>query len=282
MASRAGITIIKANGERVPFDIQKLEAAVRRSGATARLAKATARRVAGRVREGMTTQAIAAIAQQFLHREQPRAAIRYSLKEAMRRLGPTGYDFEKFIAEVLRAYGYAAELPDLLPGMCVQHEVDVVARKDGRTAMVECKYRNEPGIYVRLKDVMATWARFEDLREARVAGKCPITFDEGWIVCNTKVTSDGVAFGGCKGMRLIGWRHPEDRGLERMIEERHLYPITVLTSVRPPDFVRFAAAGIMLCHDLTAIDVDQLVRHTGLPRQRIERMRGEVSGVLRC
>lgn len=243
----------------------------------------TARYVVGQIGDGATTRQIHDLVCRYLKRcHEPTAVARYTLKDAMRRLGPAGYDFEVFIAEVLRAYGYQTELPDLIPGMCVEHEVDVVARRDQRTAMVECKYRNAPGLHVHLKDVMATWARYGDLTDAYQRRRHRIPFTECWVVTNTKITGDGLRFGTCKGMRLIGWQYPATDGLERMIEEKHLYPITVLSSVSPAMQQRFSAAGVMLCHDLTAVDAATLARRTGLPPALIERARRETVEVLRC
>ncbi len=277
------ITITKADGSRQRFSMRKLERSIRRSGASRSVARMTVERVARQLRDGMTTAQIFALVRQFLQRGREHgAAARYTLKDAMHRLGPAGYDFEKYVAEILRAYGYDAVLPDLIHGMCVEHEVDVVARRDGETAMAECKYRNAPGLHVHLKDVMATWARYEDLREAHAKRRHRFNFTECWIVCNTKITGDGLRFGTCKGMRLIGWQYPRDAGLERMIEEKHLYPITVLRTVTPPVQERLASAGIMLCHDLTAVDSATLARRTGLPAAAIDRARNEVAEVLRC
>lgn len=279
----AVITIVKADGSRQRFSLRKLERSIRRSGASRGAARTIAARVADQLRDGMTTAEIFDIVRGSLQRKREHgAAARYTLKDAMRRLGPAGYDFEKYVAEILRAYGYVAELPDLIPGMCVEHEVDVVARKGTTTAMTECKYRNAPGLHVHLKDVMATWARYEDLREAYAKRRHPFNFTECWIVCNTKITGDGLRFGTCKGMRLIGWQHPRDRGLERMIEEKHLYPITVLRTLTPLAQEQFAAAGVMLCHDIAQREPHELSRRTSVPVAVIERIRQEITEVLKC
>lgn len=277
------ITIVKADGSRQRFNARKLERSIRRSGATRGASQAIAVRVAERLRDGMTTAQIFALVRQSLRRDREHgAAARYSLKDAMHRLGPAGYHFEKYVAEILRAYGYDAVLPDLIPGMCVEHEVDVVARRDTTTAMAECKYRNAPGLHVHLKDVMATWARYEDLREAFAKRRHRFNFTECWIVCNTKITGDGLAFGNCKGMRFIGWQYPANAGLERMIEEKHLYPITVLRTLTPLAREQFAAAGVMLCHDIAQRESQELSRRTGVPVAVIERIRQEITEVLRC
>lgn len=148
--------------------------------------------------------------------------------------------------------------------------------------MIECKYRNEAGIPVRLKDIMATWARYEDLREARMRRRHAYEFTQCWMVCNTKITSDGIAFGTCKGMRLIGWQYPQDGGLERMIEERHLYPVTVLRSVTSAIQNQFAKGGVMLCHDVMESESAILARKTGVPLAAIQRVRNEITDVLQC
>lgn len=279
--ARPTITIIKATGERERFDPMKLARSVRRSGVARKLARETAAHVTARIRDGASTQQIHNLVCRYLNRCDERgAAARYTLKDAMRRLGPAGYDFEKYVAEILRACGYEAELPGLIPGMCVEHEVDVVAQKDGATAMVECKYRNEAGIHVRLKDIMATWARYEDLREAYAQRRHRIPFTQCWMVCNTKITTDGSAFGQCKGMRLIGWQQPKEAGLERMIEDRHLYPITVLASVTPTIQAQLARGGIMLCNDLVTLEPAELVRRTGIPLSAIMRTRKDAADAL--
>lgn len=277
------ITIVKSSGARERFRVRKIERSIRRTGASGAIARAGAAHVAARVRDGMTTAAIHGLVHRFLRAERAAGpAARYSLKDAMRRLGPAGYDFEVYVAAVLRAYGYTTELPELIPGMHIRHEVDVVARKDAVVGMIECKYRNEAGIHVHLKDVLATWARYDDLRDARRAGRHRYEFTEAWVVCNTRISGDGVAYGLGKGMRLLGWRFPATGGLERMIEARHLYPITILASLDREMQARCAAAGIMLCHDLTAVDVEGLNRQTGIPMQRLRRVRDEVTEVMRC
>lgn len=279
----SAITIVKADGSRQRFSARKLERSIGRSGASRGAARAIAARVADQLRDGMTTAQVFALVRQLLRREREHGvAARYSLKDAMHRLGPAGYHFEKYVAEILRAYGYDAVLPDLIPGMCVEHEVDVVARRDTTTAMAECKYRNAPGLHVHLKDVMATWARYEDLREAYAKRRHRFNFTECWLVCNTKITGDGLAFGNCKGMRFIGWQYPAKAGLERMIEEKHLYPITVLRTLTPLAQEQFAAAGVMLCHDIAQREPQELSRRTGVPVAAIERIRQEITEVLRC
>ena len=48
--------------------------------------------------------------------------------------------------------------------------------------------------------------------------------DVPWLVTNTKFSSDVIRYGNCVGMHLIGWKYPEDGGLEKLIDEANIYP----------------------------------------------------------
>lgn len=277
------VTIVKASGDRVPLDPRKLERSVRRVGAAKSLARDVAADVLREVRDGMTTRQIHTLVLRHLQKRRERGTfVRYSLKEAMRRLGPAGYDFEHFVAAVYRAQGYDTYLPELLHGMDIEQEVDVVARQGAETVMIEAKYRSAAGIYVHLKDVMATWARFLDLQEAHRAGKNATQLTAAWIVCNTKVTADGIAFGEGKGMRIVGWEYPKDAGLEQLIIAQHLYPVTVLRTVTPPMRSAFAQAGLIVCHDLAGRTTRELARATGLSEAQLASVQHEADAVLQC
>ncbi|GAI02479.1 unnamed protein product, partial [marine sediment metagenome] len=57
-------------------------------------------------------------------------------------MGPEGFVFEKYIAKILREYGFITEVGRILNGHCVNHEVDVIAKKENQVCMIECKYHN--------------------------------------------------------------------------------------------------------------------------------------------
>ena len=61
---------------------------------------------------------------------------------------------------------------DILRGHCVSHEIDIVASKQEKQYMIECKYHNMPGIYTCLKEVLYTYARFLDLVEGSQNKTC--------------------------------------------------------------------------------------------------------------
>lgn len=274
------IYVVKHSGEREPFDAEKIRRTAMRAGASADVAEAVAAEVAAQAYDGMSVKAVQKLAKQLLKKREPHTAARYDLKDAIMRMGPAGFPFETYFAELLRDYGYTAQLRQGVRGACAVHEIDVVAEKDGQRLMIECKYHNEPGIRTNLKPALYTYARFLDLREGAKKGACP-RFDGAWLVSNTKFSTDALDYADCMGVRVTGWAAPQD-GLSAMIEERRLYPITILPSLNRQAKERFAAANLMLARDLVAHPAQELAAKVRLPRDYLERLAAEARGICRC
>ena len=259
--------IIKSTGERVPFRAEKISETLRRIGAKEETIQHVAQKVTSRVRDGMTTRDVHRIVRKELHREDRCMAHRYNLRSGLLKLGPAGFKFEKYVASILQAYQYAALVPDgEMRGLCVMHEVDVIAEKNGRRMLIEAKFRNKFDDPVTLKDALATWARFGDLQDGAKAGTCP-KFDEVWIVTNGRFSDRAAQFGTCKGMRMVDWGSP-DHSLARMVDHAVLYPVTVLEGLRQWELERFSDKGLMLCRQLTTKKPTQLAQATGISGDR--------------
>jgi hypothetical protein len=224
------LEVVKTHGKTEPFNPEKVRASVLRSGVSEELADrivAEVERRGLRLKTPVTTSQIYRWVNTILEKESPSSAMRYDLRDALLKLGPTGFLFEKYIAQVMAAYGYKTELPDILQGACITHEVDVAMEKDRRLMMVEAKFRKEIGIQISIKDTMSTWARFLDLVEGASLGLTQ-RFDEAWLVTNATFSDQSLEFGHCKNMVMLGWNHPRERTLARMIDIKRLYPITIL------------------------------------------------------
>ncbi|HII36828.1 MAG TPA: hypothetical protein HA319_07570 [Nitrosopumilaceae archaeon] len=137
--------------------------------------------------------------------------------------------------------------------------------------MIECKYHNFPGIYTGLKESLYTHARFLDLSDV---------FNNEMLVCNTKVSDAAITYAKCIGQKLLCWRFPHDKGLENMIEEKGLYPITIL-GLRTPELQTLSQNKIMLARDLLIIDLNQLSRKTNMSYTRLQRLQNLVRQILR-
>ena len=240
--------IQKSNGIKEEYNPSKVRASLERAGTQKEVIDSIITALEAKVKNGMTTKELYAIVRELLKEHQPAAAARYNLRDGIMRLGPAGYHFEKYVASVLAAYGYETELPDTYQGACVTHEVDVIAKKDGRSIFIEAKFRHDFNDKINIKDTMSTWTRFLDLVDGSKLHLCP-HFDEAWIVTNARFTDQSLQFGHCKNMKLVGWKHPEERSFEQMIDINALYPITIL-ELSNEEISEFAKAGIMLCGEV--------------------------------
>jgi hypothetical protein len=184
------ILITKADGEREPFKPEKLEQSLERAGASSTARARILAHVLQELREGMLTEEIYRHAFEKLRQEEETpVAARYSMKRAIFALGPSGFPFELFFSEVLKAHGWKTRADIMLMGRCAGHEVDVVAEKDGKRVAIEAKFHNDPGGKTDIKDALYVHARHLDLQQSPDENS---RVDEGWLVTNTRFTRNAI------------------------------------------------------------------------------------------
>jgi len=272
--------IIKASGEKEKFEEEKIFQSLKRAGADSELAQKICQRVAKYTKPGMNTDDIFEQIRVCLEKENPILAARYNLKNAIMRLGPTGFPFEKFIAEILKEYGYETKTGEQVKGYCVTHEVDVIAKKEKEHFMVECKYHNSRGIKSDIKVALYTYARFLDIK--KVWEKMPghqYFFHQAWLVTNTKCTSQAIRFAKCQGLKIISWHYPKGESLNDLIEEKGLYPITILPSLSEFARKKLAQNNIILAKDLLRYSEQDLVKTFGIYPHLAKELREEINGL---
>ncbi len=245
--------VVKASGIKAPYSESKLRHSLRRAGADAATVADVLTKIQAQVTPGMHTRHIRRMALSLLKRKSRSFAGRYNLKQAIMELGPSGFPFEKYVAEIFRFRGYSVSVDQFIRGICVTHEVDVVAEKDGRRLMIECKYHNNSGLSCDVKIPLYIHSRFLDL-----------DFDEGWVATNTRFTSDAVKYGMCVGLKMLAWDFPAGHGLKDWIDQGGLYPITALSRLSRNEKHRVLAQGFVLCKDL-------MIHPEALNRARIPR-----------
>jgi hypothetical protein len=168
---------------------------------------------------------------------------------------------------LLSNYGYRTETGIVLDGKCVQHEVDVYAINDREILTVECKYHNRPGTATDIKVAMYVYARFRDLGYA-FKYKEPEKMYKGCLVTNTRFTQNAIQYARCMGFHLKSWRYPDSGSLEKMIEEKRLYPVTVISGLKSGLARRLIDQGIILLKDLVAMDVQDIRKMLSLPENK--------------
>ncbi|MDB4121409.1 ATP cone domain-containing protein, partial [bacterium] len=145
------IDIIKASGDKVKFSMAKLKASLRRIGADEQTVNQIVDNVRDELYQGISTKEIYNRAFALLKKKKSYLASKYKLKKAIYELGPTGFPFEHFISAILKYSGYKTEVGTILQGQCVTHEIDVMAHKNNKTSVIECKFHNEEGLKCNVK-----------------------------------------------------------------------------------------------------------------------------------
>lgn len=251
MTKESPLYIIKSDGNRELFDVTKLEESLKNSGAENNVVKEIASHISSEIEDGMTTREIYKHAFEILNKKAQPVALKYSLRHAVMELGPSGFPFEDYVAEIFRARGYKAETGQVVKGFCIPHEIDVVAWNEQKLIMVEAKFHNELGMKSDVKVVLYIKARFDDLRKVKFNYGFEREIDEGWLITNTKFTSTAIEYGSCQGgIRMIGWNYPPVGNLQDMIMESKLHPITCLSNMNGREKKELLSRGVVLCKTL--------------------------------
>ena len=238
------VTVIKANGAREPFDEGKVIRSIQRAGIPLGLQEKVLNHIKEKLHENIRTGEIYHHITEYLQKsDAPYSKSRYSLKESIMLLGPSGYPFEDYVAKILEHRDYETTLRQVILGNCVTHEVDIIGIKGNKKSMIEVKFHNNPGTRTEIQVSLYTKSRFEDVAKRH-------NFQDAWIVTNTKVTSDAIAFAECSGMKILSWSYPEGESLRDMIEEARLHPITSLTTLSHTNKQYLLNNHIVICRDI--------------------------------
>lgn len=275
------IWVVKTSGERQRFSFTKLRRSLIRSGADKETIQKVVEHITPEIKDGVKTSVIYKHAFAVLKKLKYPSAVRYSLRKAVMELGPSGFPFERYVAEVLRRKGYKAQTGVVLQGACVNHEVDIYLEKDGKHIFAECKFKNQQGLKVDVKTALYVYARFLDLQRAHSLTeeeeRKKKEIHEGWLITNTKLTSDAVQYANCVGLRLIGWDYPEQGNLQDLILETGVHPLTFLSGLSAKNKADLLEQGVVMCRELKTNN--KHLRGLGFSDEKIREVVSEVDKV---
>lgn len=240
--------VLKATGIEEPFSEEKLRTSIQRAGIPQEIEEQVISHVKQKLYDSIPTSTIYHHVKEFLKTSpHPYTVGKFSLKQAIMDLGPTGYPFEDYIADILKTKGYETSVRSIILGKCVSHEIDVIARKGpptgGEKIMIEAKFHNMPGTKTNVHVALYTHARFEDVRPKE-------QFTAVWLITNTKITQDAISYAECNNMRIISWDYPHGESLRDLVQNEGLIPITALTTLSTSHKSTLAASGIVLVKDI--------------------------------
>lgn len=242
------IKITKASGEVVPFDPEKLRHSLTRIGTDQILIDQVVAEVTKQLTPNMKTRQIYQIAFRLLRKKSHALAGKYHLKRAIMHLGESGYPFEKYCAALLKYKNYQTSNNLIIQGHCVKHEVDIIAKQNNKTCYIECKYHHRQGIKCDVTIALYVKARFLDIAKKNQDNTSEKI--EGWLITNTRFTTDAMQYGNCAELHLIGWDYPAAGNLKEIIEASGLYPITCTTSLTKAEMTRLIENNFILCKDI--------------------------------
>lgn len=261
------IQVRKYSGKVEAFDVKKLINSLRRSQADKTLVQDIAGSIQDKIEDGMTTKKIYQMAFKMLKGKARVSASRYKLKKALMELGPTGFPFEKFVGAILRQEGFDTKVGVTVQGNCVQHEVDVIAEKDNKHYMIECKYHSDQGRFCNVKIPLYIQSRFLDVEKQweKQQGQETKVY-QGGVYTNTHFTSNAIQYGTCVGLLLTSWDYPKGSGLKERIDRSGLHPLTSLTTLTTAEKSKLLDKGIVLCKEIN--ENPSLLEQIGITKQR--------------
>jgi Holliday junction resolvase-like predicted endonuclease len=269
------IEILKSSGERAKFSLDKLRKSLKHSGADHNLVEQIVDQVKDELYEGISTNEIYNRAYSLLKKNKSIFASKYKLKKAIYELGPTGFPFERFVAAILEYSGYHTSVDQIMNGICVTHEIDVVAEKNGTVTVIECKFHSEEGRNCNVKIPLYIHSRYNDVKGHWATKKNEHReLDKGWVVTNTRFTSDASTYGKCAGLYLLSWDLPLNDGLKDRIDRLGLYPITVSTLLSNREKQFLLSRDVVLCRQLWKDKF--FLDHLGISSTRKEKILNEI------
>lgn len=272
--------IVKHSGAIVNFNRNKLKQSLLKSGASSSTVDEVLQIIENEIYEGISTKQIYKMAFALLKKAANSHAARYNLREAIRLLGPAGFFFEKFVAQLFAFEHYETMTNLVLKGKCVLHEIDVMIKKNDVIAMVECKFHVGREAASDVKIPMYILSRFNDLkgREHEIFFKND-TVSKCWIVTNNRFTTDAIDFAKCSNLNLLSWDYPERNNLKTKIDSGQLYPVTCLTTLSLSEKDRLLILDIILVKDI--INNRDVLEKIELSPNRIKNVMKEASELCR-
>lgn len=264
------VVITKDTGEKEDFDVRKLRYSLEKSHARPAVVEAIVDTIEKEIQPGMTTEHIYRRAYELLNQKHTSAALKYSMRRSILNLGPTGFPFETYIAEIFAARGYHTRTGQMMKGGCIEHEVDVVAWNDTDVFFIEVKFHNELAMKSDAKVALYVKARFDDLYNGTylLQGK-QRKLTRGLLITNTKFTETAKTYAECvHTFDIISWDYPQKGNLYDLIEETGLHPMTCLPTLSTDEKQALLKRGVTQCK--TIKQKPQILHELGMPQSSID------------
>jgi len=265
------VFVTKVDGTRRPFERDKVVRTCLRLHATREVAELVVDKIESKVYDGIPTREIMRMIYRYMTEHRPQVKYEVDLRKAICLLRPKP-DFEQYVVRLLAACGYNVLGPQIVKGRCVEHEIDGIARKGNETTYVEVKHHRWPHTYTGLDIFLQARATFEDLIGGYQMGYNQTPFNKPMVICNTKLSDHAKRYAYCAQIDHICWKSPPEKSLEKLIEEKRLYPVTIMKTLDVRTQARLGDAGILLLQELIGSDTATLSQKTNIPKEKIKKL----------
>ncbi|WP_322969553.1 restriction endonuclease [Faecalibacter sp. LW9] len=271
--------VTKYNGELVDYSPKALKISLTKSGASKEEVEEVFELMSKDIYDGIGTQDLYNLAFESLKRYRNSYAARYSLKKALRDLGPEGYYFEKYIKRLMESVGFQAVNGQTVQGDAVTHEIDVIAQKDEVLYFCECKFRNDIDAKISVTTPMYFMSRMIDVKNRTFTyfGKT-LHPTKGFLVTNAYLTSDSVDWAKHYNIGMISWDYPDQMSLKYLIDNLAIYPVTCLTSLTKEQHKVLMDAGCLLVKDI--LNQEDYLKSLKLPNHIIDQLVEEANELI--
>jgi hypothetical protein len=262
--------VIKSNGQKEAYQKEKVVRSLKKLNLSQEKIEEILLEIDKKLPSTVSTKKLFGFIFSSLKEKEPTFSFKYNLKQAIFRLGPAGYPFEKFIAHLLKLYGYQTKHNLFLKGKCLTYEIDVLAEKDNITYIAECKFHQQVWKVNDVKVVQYSYARFLDLKKEN---------EFPWVITNTRFTSEAHKFAKCYNIKLLSWDFPEEN-LPYLIDNKKAYPLTIFDFLPLKALQNFFNYDVVLIQDFINKDKSYLKKISGLDEMTINKIFDIINNII--
>jgi hypothetical protein len=262
--------VIKSNGQKEAYQKEKVIRSLRRLNLNQEKIEEILLEIDRKLPSVVSTKKLFDFIFSSLKEKELTFSYKYNIKQAIFKLGPAGYPFEKFIAHLLKLYGYQAKHNLFLKGKCLTYEIDLLAEKDNITYIGECKFHQQAWKVNDVKVVQYSYARFLDIQKEN---------EYPWVITNTRFTSEAYKFAECYSVKLLSWNFPEEN-LPYLIDNKKAYPLTIFDFLPLKALQNFFNYDIVLIQDFINKDKSYLKKISGLDEMTINKIFDIINNIL--
>ncbi|MEX1099426.1 MAG: restriction endonuclease [Bacteriovoracaceae bacterium] len=199
-------------------------------------------------------------------------AANYNIVNAIYALGPSGFPFEILCAQMFQAKGFETQVGVIKKGEFINHEVDIIARRQDVNIFCEAKFHNRKMYKNDVKVPLYVYARYLDLKRGN-----PDDDFKYALISNTKFSLDAMTYAEGVGLTLISMNHPHKDTFIDHISRYKVYPVTILLSLKKGEKRRLLDQGVVTVKQLKR----EHLQEAGLQEDQIVKVMQEVKVLTR-